>query len=150
MKTSKQKYNQTDVNHTSPQNEGSTPFYVNSHTPFFTKRNMIQKKCAECEEEEKLQKKSAMIQMQDEEGSVESPTLDSPGSQPPTAESSTTESPTSETGVSSTTVEGPTNSAQPEQQGQFIVEDSETPSVGQMRKSDFLERLNAEVCASVD
>ncbi len=37
-----------------------------------------------------------------------------------------------------------------EGQGQFLVEDSATPSEIQMRKSDFLQRLNSEVCQTVD
>jgi hypothetical protein len=35
-------------------------------------------------------------------------------------------------------------------QAQFIVEDSEIPAEGQMRKSDFLNQLNIEVCQTVD
>jgi hypothetical protein len=40
--------------------------------------------------------------------------------------------------------------SQENQTGKFIVEDNMTPGAGQMRKSDFLERLNVEVCATVD
>lgn len=43
----------------------------------------------------------------------------------------------------------PTSSPQAEQAA-YIVEDSDAPAAGQMRKSDFLRLLNEEVCRTVD
>lgn len=44
----------------------------------------------------------------------------------------------------------PANSSAGNTQGIFLTDDSALPAEGQMNKSDFLQRLNAEVCQTVD
>ncbi|HEV8273875.1 MAG TPA: DUF4157 domain-containing protein [Chitinophagaceae bacterium] len=44
----------------------------------------------------------------------------------------------------------PVTASKDNEAGKFIVVDNTAPAAGQMRKSDFLERLNVEVCATVD
>ncbi len=68
-----------------------------------------------------------------------------------TSESTNQEVP-SQTSESVTPTEEPstTLSDSSNQQGQFIVDDSEIASEMQMNKSEFIQRLNSEVCSTVD
>lgn len=90
----------------------------------------IQKKCAACEQEEEVQNNDLAIQRIGEMGTA--------GNSPPVA-------PAAPASVSNqTTVPGTPVAPR------FITEDSAITADGQMRKSDFLFRLKAEVCLSVN
>ncbi|HLK27342.1 MAG TPA: DUF4157 domain-containing protein [Puia sp.] len=119
------------------------PIFESNAEPKDDEKN-IQRKCDECEKEERIQKKPLLIQKQDDAGSSFSEFF-----QQPSTDSAS--SATSETQPSSPAPEGQTSTnANVNQQGQFIVDDSATPSEGQMRRSDFLQRLNDGICETVD
>lgn len=87
----------------------------------------VQRKCTECEQEEKVQKK--------EESATQGQEADTP-TKPPTAGNESFQNTT------------PLNAIAPAEN--YIVEDNETPGSGQMRKTDFLNQLKNEICETVN
>lgn len=86
----------------------------------------VQRKCDQCEkEDEEVQKKDAPGIQRAEEGTADAPT-------PPAAQDTP----------------GPVAAAPAG--AHSIVEDTETPEKGQMRKTEFLNRLKEEVCNTVN
>lgn len=89
---------------------------------------VVQRKCDECEkEDEQVQKKEMGTVQKKEEGSADSP-------------------PPPETEMQATTVPATPSSAVTN----IIVEDTETPDAGQIRKTELLARLKTEICDSVN
>jgi uncharacterized protein DUF4157 len=119
------------------------PIFESNAEPNDEEKN-IHRKCAACEKEEKVQKKPLIIQKQEETESSLGDFFHQPASD-------WASSATSETGSSSPAPEGQTaTNAGANQQGHFIVDDAAIPSDGQMRKSDFLQRVTQQICEVVD
>jgi hypothetical protein len=114
------------------QKEGGKSFFGSEDT-FFTKSEAsqsnnlaVQKKCATCEEEDKVQKKEGLsVQKKAGDGDA------TPPPPPPAAE--------------------PAKAATaPAAAFHFIAEDNATPEKGQMAKAAFMDRLKAEICETVN
>lgn len=114
---------------------------------------VIQTKCDECKEEEKLQRKEE--QAEGDESTLLPKEADLPverksydaGSDPAQVSASVIQR--KETIQKQQQI----TPATPEPritQARFIVEDTATPASGQMRRSDFLERITVEICTAVD
>lgn len=114
------------------QKEGSKSFFGSDET-FFTKsvepqhsNIAVQKKCAACGEEDKVQKKEGLsVQAKAGDGDAAPPP-------PPVADAA----------------KGAVPSAVPAVH--FIAEDNEMPGPGQMPKAAFMERLKSEICETVN
>lgn len=116
------------------------PEEVQTTTPFFVKRGAhkssasdvtqnqpnLQRKCTECEQEEQFQQKENIsIQRKENDSSI----LPSPPAETPTESSDAASAPVA---------------------ARFIIEDNAQPEEGKMRKSDFLDRMNSEICGTVN
>jgi hypothetical protein len=131
MKSSKQKNSENVHSGAAPffQKRGAAP--VAGDDSFFTKPSgsqadniVIQKKCASCDEEDKVQKKEGLA--------VQKKAGDGDATPPPAADTTMAPAPVAAPAV------------------HFIAEENATPEKGQMTKAAFMERLKAEICETVN
>ena len=109
-----------------------------AHTPFF--QPAIQTKPRE-EERDTIQEKT-------ETGGKSEHIQRAPIAEPPSPPATPGEAPAADAGQTATPVQDA--AAAPEMNGRFIVEDGQTPGPEQMRKTDFLRRLNEETCQTAN